>query len=212
MTFIIAEDAALKSHLSGITVSDEKDSNRAVNVWFGFPDVEIRAQKFPFIVIELVDIRHATYRQHAGIIYDTDMQGTVAPVSNYSYSYESPLAYDLVYQVSSYSRHPRHDRALMFQLHQKFPSQRGSLAVPDALGDSTSYRHMSLEEFMKLDRAEGENGNKRLLRNVYTVRVTSEMTPATASTAIKSIQSVNINSHGAIVPWVLSIPEDKTAI
>lgn len=212
MTFILAEDAALKSHLSGITVSDEKNPTRPVNVWFGYPDVEIRTQNYPFIIIELIDIQHALDRQQSGIYYDSDRQGTVATQATKLHSYEVPIAYDLIYQVSSYSRHPRHDRALAFQLMSKFPAMRGYLAVPNALGTSTAQRHMFLQEFVKLDRSEGENGNKRLMRNVYTVRVVSEMTPTTAVSALTQVSSVNVNNDGAIIPWTISVPADKLIV
>jgi hypothetical protein len=206
--FLLAEDAALKSHLSDITVSDEKSATRPVKVWFGYPDVEIRTQDFPFITIDLIAIRNAVERQTSGIIYDGDYSGTVAPVNGVFYKYETPIAYDLLYQVTSYSRHPRHDRAIIFQLSQKFPGMRGHLAVPNELGTHTAYRHMFLESTMKNDRAEGEHGNKRLLRNIYTVRVVSEMTPATASAVgIPDVEIVKINQEVAS-----SVPADKTPV
>jgi hypothetical protein len=209
MSFILAEDAALKAHVTGLTVSDEKQAARPVSVWFGFPDVEIRTQTFPFITIQLLDIVHATDRQHSGVVYDSDLQGTAPIVGSKLYSYEYPVAYDLVYQVTSFSRHPRHDRALATQLLRKFPGHRGFLPVPNDMGTSTAYRHMFMDNFTKLDRAEGENGNKRLLRNIYTLRVVSEMTPDTAQTAIDAVTSVSINSNGAQVPWTISVPADK---
>lgn len=212
MTFILAEDAALKSHLSGITVSDEKNPTRPVKVWFGYPDVEVRTQEFPFITIDLVDIRHALDRQHSGQYYDSDRQGTQEPQGNKYYGYEVPVAYDLLYQVSTYSRHPRHDRAIAFQLLNKFPAMRGYLEVPNALGTSTSVRHMFMDDFIKLDRAEGENGNKRLLRNIYTVRVVSEMSPATAAQAINGVETVNINNINATVSWDITIPDGQLPV
>jgi hypothetical protein len=212
MTFILEEDAALKTYLGGLTVSDEKSATRPVGVWFGYPDVEIRAQNFPFITIDLISIRHATDRQHSGYYYDSDNQGTQATASNKLYGYEMPMAYDLSYQISSYSRHPRHDRALAFQLANKFPANRGYLAVPNALGTSTAQRHMFMDSFTKLDRAEGLNGNKRILRNLYNVRVVSEMTPTAAQTALDAVLSVNINSRNATVPWTTNIPTGKTPI
>jgi hypothetical protein len=198
MTFILAEDAALKTYLSGIKVSDEKNANRPVNVWFGYPDVEVRAQNFPFITIDLIDITYAANRQHSGIYYDSDYQGTVAPQENKFYSYELPRAYDLIYQVTSYSRHPRHDRSLMFQLMSRFPATHGFLDVPNALGTSTAHRHMFTDSYRKNDTAEGENGNKRLLRNIYTVRVVSEMTPSTAASAIPAATTVKLNNGSSV--------------
>jgi hypothetical protein len=179
--FIIAEDLALKTHLSGLTVSDEKSGSRLVKVWFGYPDVEARAQEFPFVTIDLINVTPANNRQHSGYYVDTDKSGTVASAENVYYQYDIPIAYDLTYQVSSYARHPRHDRALMYQLWNKFPSKYGVLPVPNEIGTEIANRSMFLDGFTKKDAVTGETGNRRLLRNIYTVRVVSEMTPSYAA-------------------------------
>ena len=175
--FIVAEDLALKTHLAGLTVSDEKSAARQVKVWFGYPDVEARAQEFPFITIDLIDILPANDRQNSGVMYDSDYNGTIASAANVFYKYDIPVSYDLVYQVTSYARHPRHDRAIMYQLLNKFPSKFGKLAVPNQLGTETGYRSMFLDGFVKRDAVESETGNRRLLRNALSVRVVSEMSP-----------------------------------
>ena len=199
--FIVAEDLALKTHLSGLTVADEKSASRQVKVWFGYPDVEARAQEFPFITIDLVDIVPANDRQHQGVYIDNDYRGTIAPVNGILYSYQAPIAYDLIYQVTSYTRHPRHDRAVMYQLMNKFPSKYGKLAVPNELGTETSYRSMFLDGFVKRDAVDGETGNRRPLRNVWTLRVISEMTPAVASAvSAKIVQTVEINTTTTYIP------------
>jgi hypothetical protein len=178
--FIVAEDLALKTHLAGITVEDEKIAARQVKVWFGYPDVEVRAQEFPFITIDLIDVIPANERQTSGWWWDNDNQGTQANGAG-TYGYDVPIAYDLAYQVTSYARHPRHDRAIMYALFNKFPSKFGKLAVPNQLGTETAYRSMFLDGFVKRDAVDGETGNRRLLRNVLTVRVVSEMSPLEAS-------------------------------
>lgn len=208
MTFVLAEDAALKAHVQGITVADEKSANRPVKVWFGYPDVEIRSQDFPFITLDLLSIRQATERQTSGYTYDGNYMGTQAVQTGKWYGYETPVAYDLMYQVTSYSRHPRHDRAIMYQLHEKFPSMRGYLAVPNNLGTSTAYRHMFLESMAKNDRAEGEHGNKRILRNIYTVRVVSELTPAAVAALLPEVTTVTLNKS----PLSASFPSDKVPV
>ena len=134
MSFILAEDAALKTYLSGMTVSDEKNNSRAVGVWFGFPDVELRQQIFPFITIELIDVRPANERQTYGLFVDEDNNGTQAAVANYKFQYHTPVAYDLEYQLVTYSRHPRHDRSVILQMNRKFPSKYGFLPVPNEIG------------------------------------------------------------------------------
>jgi len=208
MTFILAEDAALKTHLQGLTVSDEKSAFRPVKVWFGYPDVEVRTQDFPFVTIDLISINQATDRQTSGFNYDGDYMGTHAIQSGKWYNYETPVAYDLFYQVTSYSRHPRHDRAIMYQLNEKFPGMRGYLSVPNDLGTSTAYRHMFLESMLKNDRAEGEHGNKRILRNIYTVRVVSELTPSATADLIPQVTSVALNKS----PLSSSFPLDKIVV
>jgi hypothetical protein len=198
--FIVAEDLALKTHLAGVTVSDEKSASRQVKVWFGYPDVEVRDQAFPFITVDLVDIIPANDRQHQGRLTDNDYRGTIAPVSGIVYSYDAPVAYDLIYQVTSYTRHPRHDRAVMYQLMNKFPSKYGKLAVPNELGTQTGYRSMFLDGFVQRDAGEGETGNRRLLRNILTVRVVSEMTPSQAANASIRVDEVLINTTTTYIP------------
>lgn len=190
MTFILAEDAALKNYLGGITVSDEKNASRPVKVFFGFPEIEITTQTYPYATIELVDMRVAKERQTSGYMYDSDNRGTIAPEQNVIYGYDMPVPYDLVYQVSTYCRHPRHDRAIIFQMQQRFPAQYGSLEVPNELGTETAYRHMFLDSFVKRDMVED---GRRLFRNIYTVRVVSEMTPFGAINALSTVQTVEIN-------------------
>ena len=198
MTFILAEDTALKSLLQGISVVDEKSISRPVKVWFGFPDVEVRAQDYPFMTIELLDVSPSNERQHSGFLYDNDFRGTIAPVEGVSYEYEYPVAYDLIYQVTSYARHPRHDRAIIYQfLNEKVPHKFGQIAIPNELGTETSYRHIFLDGFIKRDLIEE---GRRLLRNVFTVRVVSEMTPAQAATAIGTVEEVNINIETSYIP------------
>ena len=191
--FLIAEDTALKALLQGMTVGDEKTASRPVKVWFGYPDVEVRAQEFPFVTIDLIDMIPANDRQTSGQLVDNDYRGAVAPIAGKTYRYEVPVAFDLIYQITTYARHPRHDRAMMFQLTHKFPSKYGGLLVPNELGTETSRRHMFLDGFAKRDAVDGETGNRRLLRNIYTVRVISELTPLDAGRRASRVEEVLVN-------------------
>lgn len=193
MTFILAEDEALKTLLTGMTVSDFNTAARPVAVYYSIPDAEVRQQTYPYVTIDLIDIRAANDRQHAGYLYDDDLSGTVTPVTGTTYAYYMPVAYDLIYQVSTWSRHPRHDRQILHQMLQlKFPSKYGKLAVPNDLGTVTVNRSMFLDELSKISMVED---NRRLFRNVFTVRVISEMAPATADYVSSSIvSSVRINT------------------
>ena len=199
--FVLAEDSALKAHLSGITVSDDKSSNRPVKIWYGFPDVEIRDQLFPYITIDLIDIMPANERQTYGLITDTDNLGTITPDANYAYTNQIPVAYDIIYQITSFSRHPRHDRSIIYQLMTKFPSKYSRLKVFTPDGTGFTIRSMFVDGFVKRDTVEGETGNRRLLRNVYTVRVVSQMTPDVANAvATKLVSTVQINNTTSSIP------------
>jgi len=197
--FIVAEDLAVKTLLNGMTVSDEKNAARQVKVWFGYPDVEVRTQDFPFVTIDLIDIVPANERQTQGRFSDNDNRGTQTPVGNFVFTYDVPVAYDLIYQITSHARHPRHDRAIMLQLMRKFPSKFGYLVVPNELGTENSRRHMFLDGFVKRDTVDSETGNRRLLRNVLTVRVISEMTPEQA-TSTRVASTVSINTTNSDIP------------
>lgn len=192
--FILAEDNAIKELCKGIVVSDTASNSRPVKVWFGYPDVEIRDQAFPFITVDLIDIIPANNRQHSGVIYDSDNAGTIEPIPDTYYSYDIPVAYDLVYQITSYSRHPRHDRTIMYELLNKFPSKYGKLAVPNQLETETGYRSMFLDGFVKRDTADSETGNRRLLRNTLTVRVISEMSPRVAGQFSPMVETVVLDT------------------
>ena len=202
--FIIAEDEAIKNYLQGMVVADEKSAanngptatikTRPVKVWFGYPDVEARAQEFPFVTIDLIDVVPANDRQVQGKLHDGDYRGTITAVPGLAYQYDYPIAYDLIYQLTTYARHPRHDRAILFQMWNKFPSKYGVLPVSNQLGTEYSKRSMFVDGYAKRDTFEdAESGNRRLLRNVFTLRVVSEMTPATAAAAIPAVTTVNLN-------------------
>jgi len=196
MSFIISEDEALKAKLQGLIVADEKNATRAVEVWYAMPDVELRKQSYPYITLELIDSTPAAYRQTAGINVDPDNQGTAAPVSGTAYSYEIPVAYDLMYQIVTYARHPRHDRTIIaHMLETVTPGKRGWLAVPNDLGTETSYRHLFLDEYVKRDTVED---GRRLYRNVFTVTVTSEAKAQATQGTIPS--SVKINTTTTDIP------------
>ena len=150
------------------------------------------------MTVELIDVRPAKERQTSGHMYDSDNRGTVAAQPGVTYRYNMPLPYDLVYQVTSYSRHPRHDRAIITQLlQQKFQSQYGNLDVPNELGTEVAKRHMFLDGFLKRDMIED---GRRLFRNAFTVRVVSEMTPVNAENALSTVQTVEINRITTDIP------------
>lgn len=183
MTFILAEDEALRNVLLGMTVSDNKNANRPVGVWFGQPDPEIRAQSFPFITVDLIDISEARERVMSGkseIWYyePDDLQ------SNEGWEMFLPTPINLDYQITTFARQPRHDRQILAQLlNNRLPLRFGSLPVvqkytqetvdgqPAQVGQAT-VRRLDVMRVLKRDITES---GKRMFMNVFTVRVSSEI-------------------------------------
>ena len=203
MSFILSEDTALKNILLGMTVSDDKMPSRPVKVFYSIPDVELRQQDYPYLTIDLVDIRPANDRQHSGYWKDDDYLGTIVPQTGVTYQYYTPVAYDLIYQISSWARHPRHDRAILQQmLRDRLPAKYGKLPVPNDIGTETAQRSMFLDGFSKINFVED---GRRVFRNVFTVRVISEMTPEQADyVSGRLVDRVIINATTQDIPTSLN--------
>lgn len=185
MTWLLNEDAALKAKLSGITVSDGKSPTPgliAVGCWYGQPDLEMREQSYPYITIDLLDIREATdraMRNHVTLPYVPD--GDPIPTVGSKVYYDYPIPYDLDYQVRVWARHPRHDRQIVAELlRNRLPSRYGSLYIPE---DDT-LRSMFMTGLIKRDVTEQQ---RRLFSTVLNVRVFSELTQSAATTAHEAL-------------------------
>lgn len=173
MPLLLNEDKALRNFLRGMTVADEKNATRLVSVFFGQPDLETQEQSYPYMTIDLIDVVEDTMRSMNGIEpityvpegYEADPDKLAA--GQYEHWLAVPLAID--YQITTYCRHPRHDRQIISQfLSQKFTFRRGVLEVEE---DNT-VRPVFLTSYVKRDQT--ENG-KRLFRNYFNIRVLSEM-------------------------------------
>lgn len=190
MPFILNEDKALKTLLTGITVSDDKNPERTVGVWFGQPDIEIRAQAYPYITIDLIDVREATDRSMRGALESLGYypEGIEAPEEGFKQLYNYPIPYNLDYQITTWARHPRHDRQLLSALmNGVLTSRYQSLDIPE---DQT-IRFMYTLNFMKRDRTEQD---KRLFCNVFNVRVHSEIYLSEVET-YKEVASVALTTN-----------------
>ena len=200
LKMMVAEDTALKAYLQGFEVSDEKAATRIVPVWFGYPDVELRKQTFPFMTIDLIGIQQDEQRQTYGVLYDNDLSGTSA-LSGEAFRYNTPVAMDLIYQVTAYSRHPRHEREITHQFLQDFPGKFGYIWVSNELETAGCWRHMFLEEIKKKDTIED---GRRLFKTVFTLLIVSEIPPAYAEEIGYRVDQVNINTNPTNIPPALT--------
>lgn len=193
MTFLLSEDKALREKLSGITVTDQKadqtDSLRPVGVWFGVPDQEIRSQSYPYITIDMIDINRDTTREMRG---KTNAEYLKPEGWNplTEFQIDLPIPVDIDYQVTTYSRNPRHDREIMSKLLSvKLPIRFGVLEL-----DDNTVRRLDVLDVTKRDMV--ENG-KRLFMNAISVRVSSEVSEPMFVRALYQVTSVHLDPLNA---------------
>lgn len=211
MTFLLSEDKALRDKLKGVTVTDQKadggtGATRAVGVWFGQPDQELRNQSYPYIVIDMVDIGEDTSRSMRGMVKPdyisdpTTTDGTTPydpDMNDWSMHWPIPVLID--YQVTTYSRQPRHDRQILAELTSSRLPLRFGVLEPD---DGTT-RRLDVIGVSKRDVTES---GKRLFVNVFTVRVSSEITESQLRLAYKVL---TVHVEGTIGPGENLDPVDS---
>lgn len=167
--WILNEDKALRNLLKDIVVTDRIPTK--VGVWYGQPDVEIQEQSYPYIVIDLIHADEAPERAHRNEIelwYRPDGAPKHSPDKGYKTEY--PIPYDLIYQVTTYARYPRHDRQIIRAIMKRMGGRSHSLYIPE---DDTQ-RSMFIIGSQKRDRTEDA---RRLFSNAYTVQIFSELLP-----------------------------------
>lgn len=193
MAFLLSEDKALREKLTGMTVTDQKADElgeaRPVGVWFGQPDQEIRSQSYPYVTIDMVDMQRDLEREMRGISTAEYLRpDSLQPAEGEDpvpFLVALPIPVSIDYQITSYSRHPRHDRAIMSQLLSvKLPIRFGTLEL-----DDNTVRRLDVLDVSKRDITEQ---GKRLFINAITVRVSSEIAPTTF-TQLQEVLSVHLD-------------------
>lgn len=193
--FTLAEDAALKNRLAHLAVSDDRNNERPVQVFFRFPD-DSTEKTYPFITIDLMDISFDPQRalSEVSYYYSSESMGasvgtTHLPIDYYPSELTSSqletlsegkylrteqfVPVNLMYQVTTYCRSQRHDRTLtMLLLRRVFPMRRGFIDIPE---DGT-VRRLDLLDWRQSDLLDQETGyKKRIYRKVLTVRITADI-------------------------------------
>lgn len=201
--WLLDEDRALRDLMKGIVVSDGADLERNVEAWFGHPDIELREQKYPYITVDLLEINEGLDRVHRGdLILDNDPPawwgdwGSVqypAP-PNHKWIGEMTTPVDLIYQVGTWARNPRHDRQILTQCITggRTPLRAGMVRTADGL-----VRRLDFLGHVKRDR---EEGGKRLFNNIFRLRMSSEV-PFSAIEHYQKVESVHINLRARVDEW-----------
>ena len=209
---LLAEDEALKSLLTSLTVTDDRNNERPVEVFFRYPEGETE-RSYPFITLEHIDIIHARNRQHSesDIYFRTGSGGVPAipagsanrmdywPSVSTNFSFKTGkdaygyleanehVPVDLLYQVSTFTRTALHDRQLSAKmLTEVFPWRRGFIDI----GADGTIRRLDLLDWTTADLLDPEAGyRKRIFRKVYTVQMTAEI-PSSRIIGTHAVQEV----------------------
>jgi hypothetical protein len=172
--FLLDEDRALRDLMKGMVVTDHENRQRNVEAWFGHPDKELREQKYPYVTVDMLQIEEAPDRAQRGRLWiaDPPKWWGLAPLKAWQVGYmlEMPTPVNLDYQISTWSRNPRHDRQILFQLITggRTMLRNGLLYTAD-----NKIRRMDYLGHVKRDITD-ENG-KRLFNNIFRVRISSEV-------------------------------------
>lgn len=205
--FLLAEDAAVKARFSTITVSDDRNEERPVSVFFRYPEGETE-KKYPFITIEMIDLVHDVTRQLSETSYYYSNSTSASARGDYLDYYpsektaaqlstmvdgldylriEQPVPVMLIYQITTYARSALHDRQLTSKiLRRVMPFRRGFIDVPE---DGT-IRRFDLAGWTSSDLLDQESGfKKRIFRKVFTVQMSAEI-PTDDLRLVKHVESV----------------------
>lgn len=205
--FLLAEDAAVKARFSTLTVTDDRNQDRPVQVFYRYPEGETE-KAYPFITIEMIAMTHDTRRQLSETRYYYSNSASASSKPNYIDYYPSTMTKEelssevssnesivldsfvpviLTYQVITHTRSAMHDRQLSSKiLTRVVPLRRGFIEVQE---DGTM-RRFDLVSWSNSDLLDREAGyRKRVFRKVFTIQMTAEIAP-TDIEVIKQVTSV----------------------
>ena len=224
--FTLAEDAALKNRLKTLYVSDDRNQQRSVQVFFRYPEAETE-KIYPFITIDLIGISHARQRQESQVIrhytnderarvpssaeridyipseYDQDGMDAIVGDSGSLKMYDY-VPVDLTYQITTHCRSQRHDRQLTAALMRYiFPLRYSFIEIPE---DGT-IRRCDLLDWRTADILDQESGyKKRIFRKVLTVQINSEIPQNDPTTSpLVTTVSGTLSEVSTVEPAVHSI-------
>ncbi len=181
--FMLAEEEALKSYLTGITVPDVQGGpDIDVGVWFRWPTSE-RQIKYPFITIDAIaaepeySLFHSEHLQNVHGLYRPSVSPRMPEPpggwDNMGWQVRNFLPFNLVYQVNVFSRSNLHDRYLRSIFVTDIIPPRPFWIACDA--DAT-WRRTEMTGYATQDQSEtSESGTKRIFRKVYTISMLAEV-------------------------------------
>ena len=185
--FILAEEVALKTHLSGITVpsvpfQDKLKPRIPVKVWYRYPEGE-RQIDYPFITIDFLsaepafDLFHSDHMQELEGLYRPSFSPTIpdppAGYTTHNWDIRNYLPFRLMFQVTHYARSNLHDRYLTsIFMTDVLPVRPFFIQVPaDEVWRRTENLGMASATALETT----ESGTKRIFRRYYTISMLTEI-------------------------------------
>lgn len=207
MPWLLSEDAALKTKLSGITVPNGNADER-VNVRFRVPETWAKFA-FPQIIIEHGSITRSSERETRGhVLLPYAPEGHAGwdeqddPSKSPYFLEDYPIPYEIEYQITTYCRFSQQDRMLtaLLQSPSRIPARFGFLVIPQ---DGT-IRRLDLTAGPQAD-TERDGDGARLFKQFYTLTVSTELLPSVV-TAVDRVLSTGINLDVEYYDPVISVP------
>lgn len=219
---ILAESSALKAKLSGLSVARPGGESRRVRTYFRYPD-EQTERIYPFITIEFLSMQFAADRAHSAQLIKIDSwPSEYATFQEYAEAYGITgwtgrvgsaevvrwHPYNLLFQVSTYSRDPLDAMYLDGKLvgTHYLPDRWGYLDIPE---DGTC-RWLDRVEMRTANYIEGNTQamNQNVFRTIYTVSVNAFVMPEDPKLYLQALQVMGvlleITSTPGSTPRVLS--------
>ena len=174
--FILAEETALKAKLEGLGVRDPRDPEGEllpVDVWFRWPNKEIRQVRYPFVALDLAGMVKSDRREHSGGPFPLEYTPPNLDELGEDEAYTAatwPTPYDLTYTATVVALDPRHDRELKARLlgdPTRLPHRGGYLAVEDE-----TLRRL---ETLGVDNHVVRDGARTQFMTVFTLNVETEL-------------------------------------
>jgi hypothetical protein len=171
------EDLGLKDLLSGVTVTDLNSTTqtpRPVPVWFHNPEREERRITYPNITINFTGERVAHEREHRGWVQIHYRYLQNIPFDDaFPVFMENPVPIDLDYTVTASARINQHISQISGSLVQgRLHARFAQVTCPGG-----TVRRV---EVLGVTRANGMESDKRLFRQIYRIRIPTEIEAAVA--------------------------------
>ncbi len=203
---ILAESAALKAKLSGLSVSRPGGDRRRVRTYFRYPD-EQTERIYPFITIEFLSMQFAADRAHSAQFIKVDSwPSEYATFQEYADAYGIAgwtgrvgsvetirwHPYNLLFQVSTHARDPLDAMYLDGKLigTHYIPDRWGYLHIPE---DGTD-RWLDRLEMRTANYIEGNTQamNQTVFRTIYTVSINAFVMPEDPKTYLQVLQVMGV--------------------